>query len=171
MGDDSTQGGSGGGLIGLLMLVGGLYLLMRNVIVGGGMSFGYSFYSGWGMDLTSGYALIPLLAGIGLIFYGRTVLGGLVTLASAAALLFGIIASLRISLRYMDLFDLLVILTLIAGGLGLLLRNYAGYRRASTGAGDFRKQVDAEVQARLAEAGADPQLRLKMLRDRERARE
>jgi len=67
-----------GGIISLLMIAGGSYLLLQNIVVGNAGLFGYPLYNAWGVQLTSGYALIPLMAGIFLLFYGRYALGGAV---------------------------------------------------------------------------------------------
>ena len=153
-----------GGIIGLLMLAGGGYLLLQNIVVGSFGLFGYPLYNAWGVQLTSGYALIPLLFGIGLIFYGWRWLGWTLTACSAVAIFFGVLAELRLSFRTMSLFELLVILTLIAGGIGLLLRAYATSRREAQDERALQRRVDAEVRARLAGTGSSDALgRLKAL--------
>jgi hypothetical protein len=164
--DDARDTGPGG-IIGLLMLAGGGYLLLQNIVVGSFGLFGYPLYNAWGLQLTSGYALIPLMFGIGLVFYGWRSLGWALTACSAAAIFFGVLAEMRITFRTMSMFDLLVILTLVAGGIGLLLRAYATSRREAAGALAFDKRVDAEVRARLAghSATTDPLGRLKALDD------
>jgi uncharacterized protein len=153
------------GIIGLLMLAGGGYLLLQNTIVGNTGLFGYPLYNAWGVQLTSGYALFPLLAGIFLLFYGRFALGAVVTACSAAAILFGIVAEMRLTFRTMSLFELLVILTLVVGGLGLLLRAYAADRRDAT----LRKSIEAEIRAQLA--AETPQDALRRLRALDNAKE
>jgi|GEM_PF-2317975 hypothetical protein len=149
---EAGRGSAPGSIVGLLMVAGGIYLLLQNIVVGSFGLFGYPLYSAWGVELTSGYALIPLMFGIGLLFYGRRTLGWTVTGCSAAAIFFGVLAEMRITFRTMSLFDLLVILTLIAGGLGLLLRAYAASRKEAAGEVEFQHRVDAELRARLAAA-------------------
>jgi hypothetical protein len=151
------------GFIGLLMAAGGGYLLLQNVVVGTGGLFAYPLYNAWGVELTSGYALIPLIFGIFLLFYGRRALGGALTACSAAAIFFGILAETHLSFRPMSLFALLVILTLIAGGLGLLLRAYAADRDETA----RQKSIEAENRARLGPAASpdDALSRLKALED------
>lgn len=141
---------SPGGLVGLLMLAGGGYLLLQNIIVGSFGLFGYPLYSAWGMQLTSGYALIPLIFGIGTLFYGWRTLGWTLIVASAAAIFFGVLAEMRITFRTMTMFELIVILTLVAGGAGLLLRAYATSRREAAGERNIQQRIDAEVKARVA---------------------
>ncbi len=151
LGASSGSGDSGpGGLIGLLMLAGGGYLLLQNIVVGSFGLFGYPLYNAWGMQLTSGYALIPLIFGIGTLFYGLRTLGWTLIIASAAAIFFGVLAEMRITFRTMSLFELIVILTLVAGGAGLMLRAYATSRREAASERSVQQRIDAEVKARLA---------------------
>ena len=167
-GYESRDGGRDtgpGGIVGLAMLAGGTYLLLQNIVVGSFGFFGYPLYNAWGLQLTSGYALIPLIFGIGLLFYGWRTLGWTVTGCSAVAIFFGVLAEMRITFRTMSMFDLLVILTLIAGGIGLLLRTYATGRSEAKGDAAIEKRVEAEVRARLAAGpgAADALGRLKAL--------
>ena len=151
LGSRAGSGDSGpGGLVGLLMLAGGGYLLMQNIVVGSFGLFGYPLYNAWGIQLTSGYALIPLIFGIGTLFYGLRTLGWTLIIASAAAIFFGVLAEMRITFRTMSLFELVVILTLVAGGAGLLLRAYATSRREAADDRTVQQRIDSEVKARLA---------------------
>jgi len=68
--------------------------------------------------------MLPFIFGIGLIFYNsRNILGWLLSIGSITALIFGVISSVRFSLRTMSSYDLIVILVLAVGGLGLFLRS------------------------------------------------
>ncbi|ABO22667.1 hypothetical protein SHLO109777_09625 [Shewanella loihica] len=121
-------GGSSGGiglfLVGLVMMCGGFYLLLNAISVTSNFSLGYRLYNVGGMGITGGTILIPLIFGIGIIFYNaRNLLGWLLTLGSLTALIFGVLSSVRFNLRTMTTFDLLVILVLAIGGLGLFLRS------------------------------------------------
>jgi hypothetical protein len=147
--DDGREAGPGG-MVGLLMLAGGGYLLLQNIVVGSFGLFGYPLYNAWGVQLTSGYALIPLIFGIGTLFYGLRHLGWTLIVASAAAIFFGVLAEMRITFRTMSLFELVVILTLVAGGAGLLLRAYATSRREAADDRALQQRLDSEVKARLA---------------------
>jgi hypothetical protein len=119
-------GGSQGGVtrffVGLLMMVGGGYLLLNAIHVSNTFSLSTRIFGWGGVGITSGYILIPMLFGIGIIFYNsKNYLGWLLALGSLAALIFGVITSLHFSLGGMSLFELLVILVLLVGGLGLFL--------------------------------------------------
>lgn len=114
-------GGTSGGFLeffmGLGMTIGGGYLITQQVTV----SSGY-----WNMfgQYTFGLTLIPLLIGIGMLFFnGRSMLGRLMTFGGAIIILFGIIANLHIYFAATSLFNTLIMFTLLAGGLGLVARS------------------------------------------------
>ena len=113
-GAGGTSGGVGTFLVGLGMLVVGGYLLLTRVTVGSGawLLWGYNAF---------GMSLLPLLGGIGWLFYdGRSVGGWLLAAVGALIILAGIIANLHIFFAPTSLFDTLVMLGLLAGGLGLI---------------------------------------------------
>lgn len=123
-GAGGTNGGEGSFLVGLIMMCGGGYLLLRSIIVRPDFGLGASLYSFGGTSITSGMVLIPFLFGIGMIFYNaRNWLGWLLAGGSLVALVFGVIANLNLQFARMSAFDLLVILILLAGGIGLFLRS------------------------------------------------
>jgi len=98
------------------MVVAGGYLLLTHVTVtsGGWRFYGYSAF---------GLSLFPLLIGIAILFFnGRSLPGWLLTGAGALIILVGIIANLGIYFQPTSLFDTLMILGLLAGGLGLVAR-------------------------------------------------
>jgi hypothetical protein len=70
-------------------------------------------------------SLLPLLDGIGWLFFdGRSVGGWTLTAAGALIILAGIIANLHIYFAPTSLYDTLVMLGLLAGGLGLIARSF-----------------------------------------------
>ena len=123
-------GGTPGGvltfLVGLAMTCGGFYLLLNSIVMRASFGFGYRVYSFGGYGITSGMIMIPFLFGIGMIFYNRrSSLGWLLTIGSVVALIFGVLSTVNFTLRGMSAFDLMVILVLSFGGIGLLLRSLA----------------------------------------------
>jgi hypothetical protein len=114
-----TKGGLGKFLAGLALLVVGAYLLMDRVTVHGG------YWNFFGSSQTAfGITLIPLLLGIGVLFYdGKSLLGWLLTGGGALIIFAGIISNLQIHFRSTSLFNTLVILALIMAGLGLVMRS------------------------------------------------
>jgi hypothetical protein len=113
-----TRGGLGLFLFGLALMVVGGYLLMDRVSVHGG------YWSWFGSGQSSfGVTLIPLLLGIGLLFYnGKSFFGWLLTGGGLAVIFAGIISNLQIHFRGTSLFNTLVMLVLIAAGLGMMFR-------------------------------------------------
>jgi hypothetical protein len=116
-GAGGTTGGIGQFLLGLAMAVGGAYLLTSQVTVTSG------FWGYFGQH-TFGLSLLPLIFGIGLLFFdGKSVLGWLLTLAGAVIIFLGILVNLRIYFEPTSLLNTLVMLALLAGGLGLVARS------------------------------------------------
>ncbi len=124
-GAGGTQGGIGRFAIGFVMLVAGGYLFLNNIQVhthfrmGG---FGASALQSFGKFSTSGYVFIPFIFGIGMIFYNsKNIAGWLLLVVSAVLLTFGVITSIDLRLVSMSAFELISILVLMIGGLGLFL--------------------------------------------------
>lgn len=116
-GAGGTPGGVGMFLGGAAMVIAGGYLLMTHVTVASGM------WTLWGYN-TFGLSLVPLLVGIGILFFnGRSLPGWLLTGAGALIILVGIIANMQIYFRPTSLFDTLMMLALMAGGIGLVARS------------------------------------------------
>ena len=123
-GAGGTSGGIGQFLLGLIMMCGGFYMLLNSIVISSHFGFGYRLYSYGHFGITSGMILIPLIFGIGIIFYdSRKWYGWLLAGGSLVALVFGVISSIRFVFRPMSAFDLIVILVLSVGGLGLFLRS------------------------------------------------
>lgn len=113
-------GGTSGGIweffLGCGMTVTGGYLLLQQI------SVSTSLWRLWGYD-TSGATLFPFLLGVGVLFVnGRSRIGWLLTAGSLVALVSGVLFNLRFHFQSTSLFNLLVILILLAGGLGLIIR-------------------------------------------------
>ena len=119
-----TSGGTGKFLLGLVMMCGGFYMLLSGIVVSSNFGFGARLFGFGGVGLTGGMIMLPLLIGVAMIFYNaRNYLGWGIAIASLGALIFGVISSVSLNLRTMSAFELLVILTLAFGGLGLFLNS------------------------------------------------
>ena len=71
-----------------------------------------------------GLSLLPVLAGIAFLFFdGRSPIGWLLTAVGAVIILAGVLMHLEIYFRQTSLFNTLVILGLLFGGLGLVARS------------------------------------------------
>ncbi len=123
-GAGGTEGGSGTFLIGIAMMILGGYLLLNNIVVRPVLGFGMVAFRLGGMPITTGIILIPFIFGVALIFYNsRNWLGWLLACGSLLALVGGVIANMTLQFGAISAFDLIVILVLVAGGLGLFLRS------------------------------------------------
>lgn len=109
--------------MGFIMFVGGLYLMLNSIRVDIGFFHNrYSLFDVGGYGVTSGSIMIVFMLGVGMLFFNaRNPLAWLVTVGSLVALIFGVIANTHFSLQHMSAFDLIVIIVLLCGGLGLLL--------------------------------------------------
>ena len=116
-GAGGTPGGVGQFFIGLVMSVVGVYLLLNQVQVTTSFwSFGR--YGGFGPTL------LPLLVGVAFLFYnGKSVIGWLLTGLGLAIILAGIMMNMDIYFRQTTLFNTIVMLGLLFGGLGLIARS------------------------------------------------
>ena len=113
-GAGGTPGGTGKFFLGAALIVAGGYLLLTRVTVasGGWHLWGYNAF---------GLSMVPLLIGIGMLFFnGRSLFGWLLTGAGAVIILAGIIGNLQIYFRGTSLFDTLMMLGFIAAGIGLV---------------------------------------------------
>jgi hypothetical protein len=109
--------------MGFIMFVGGLYLMLSAIRVDiNSMFHGHSLFNVGSFGITSGYIMIVFMLGVGMLFFNaKNPLAWIVTIGSLVGLIFGVIANTRFSLQYMSAFDLIVIIVLLCGGLGLLL--------------------------------------------------
>jgi hypothetical protein len=111
-----TTGGLAEFLIGLALLIAGGYLFLDNVIVTG------SFWSFFGFS-AFGLTLIPIFIGIAFLFFnGKSLVGWLLTFGGAIVIFVGVLAQMHIFFRPTSLFNTLLMLTLIAGGVGLIAK-------------------------------------------------
>ena len=126
-GAGGTRGGEGNFFIGIVMIIAVGYLLLRGIMVRPQFGLGNAMYSIGGFPITTGLVLVPFAFGVGMIFYNsRNWIGWLLTGGSVVALVVGVIASINFTLVRMSAFDLLVIIILLVGGLGLFLRSLRG---------------------------------------------
>ena len=119
-------GGTNGGvmrfLLGLAMMIGGGYLFFSSITVVNNFSLGYRLYRVGNLSVTSGMVLIPFLFGVGMIFYNsKNLFGWMLSLGSLLALTLGVISSISFRMQTMSAFELLTILVLGVGGIGLFL--------------------------------------------------
>lgn len=130
--DDETKvrgaGGTPGGLaeffLGLGMAVAGAYLIVNRVVVSS------SFWSFGGYD-TFGLSLVPLIIGIGILFFnGKSIVGWLLLIVGVVIIFAGILMNLQIYFQATSLFNTIVMLVLLAGGIGLIFRALTPHGRS-----------------------------------------
>jgi hypothetical protein len=115
-----TSGGLGSFLAGLVMAVAGGYLFLDRVTVSSG------YWRIWGMS-GFGLSLVPLLIGVFLLFInGRSIPGWLLTLAGVVIIFVGVLSNMEIFFRPTSLYVTLLMLVLLVGGLGLIVRSLRG---------------------------------------------
>jgi len=111
-----TPGGIGDFLLGFAMACVGAYLITSHVMVAGSY---WNFYGG----NTFGITLIPLLIGVGLLFFnGRSLVGWLLAAAGSLFIFAGVLMNMHIYFQPTTLFNTIVMLVLLVGGLGLIAR-------------------------------------------------
>ncbi len=113
-------GGTPGGLVeffvGAAMIVVGSFLFMQNLMVSS------SIRTLWGSG-GSGVALLILLIGIGILFFsGRAVIGWIMVGIGALMIFFSVITNLVVYFLPTTLFQAVIMLGMIFGGLGLVAR-------------------------------------------------
>lgn len=127
-GAGGTSGGIGQFFIGLIMMCGGFYLLFNAITVSSSFGMGSRLYGfsafGSGFGVTGGMIMIPFMFGIGFVFFNsRSIIGWLLSIGSMTALIFGVISAIRFTFKTMSAFELIAILILAIGGLGLFFRS------------------------------------------------
>ena len=116
-GAGGTEGGIGTFVIGFAMAVAGAWLLTNQVTVTSG------YWRLWGYN-GFGLSLLPLVVGIGFLFFsGKSIVGWVLTIAGAVILFVGILMNLDIYFRPTSLFNTIVMLVLLLGGIGLVARS------------------------------------------------
>ena len=115
-GAGGTEGGMGMFFIGCLMAIAGAYLLTNQVTVTTG-------YWQWGGYNTFGLSLLPFIVGIAFLFFdGKSAIGWILTIAGALIVFLGILTHLDIYFRPTTLFNTIMMLVLLFGGIGLVAR-------------------------------------------------
>jgi hypothetical protein len=117
VGAGGTPGGVGQFFVGLIMAAAGGYLLLNQVQVTTSF-WHFGQYGGFGLTL------LPLLIGTAFLFYnGKSIIGWILTAAGATIILASILMNMDIYFRQTTLFNTIVMLVLLFGGLGLIARS------------------------------------------------
>lgn len=133
-------------IAGILMLVAGLFILSQKVVVSNGF-----FYGGLtlgGIHFSSGLIMIPLIAGIIWMFAsGGSFASKLMAGFGVFVIVLSIILSTNIHLVRMTLFDWIIILVLIFGGVGLLIKVlFVGPGKETKGKESLEDKIEDELE-------------------------
>lgn len=122
-GAGGTPGGIGEFFIGLLMTIAGAYMITNRVVVMTG------YWSVWGYN-AFGLSLLPLIFGIGILFFnGKSITGWLLLFMGVVFIFAGILMNLQIYFQQTSLFNTIAMIVLLAGGIGLIFRALAPHGR------------------------------------------
>jgi hypothetical protein len=125
-GAGGTPGGIGEFFIGLAMCIAGAYLITNQVVVVSG------FWSLWGHS-AFGLSLVPLIFGIGILFFnGKSIAGWVLLFIGVVVIFTGILMNLHIYFQQTSLFNTILMIVLLAGGIGLIFRALAPHRERDT---------------------------------------
>jgi hypothetical protein len=112
-----TSGGLGHFFMGFAMACIGGYLLTNQVSVVG------SYWNFWGGN-SFGVTLIPMLLGCAVVFFnGKSTIGWLLIIGGALFILAGVIMNMHIYFQPTSLFQTILMLVMLVGGIGLVLRS------------------------------------------------
>lgn len=119
-------GGTPGGVklfvMGTIMAIVGGYLLMHQVQVHSGAWSFFGYAGGFGITL------IPFLFGVAILFFnGKSIPGWFLTIGGFLVIIVNVIANLQIYFVPTSLFNTLVMLVLLVGGLALIFRSLQAF--------------------------------------------
>lgn len=117
IGAGGTAGGIGQFFLGVALAVLGLYLFLSRITVFSNLwtIFGFNAF---------GVALIPLMLGIGILFFdGKSKAGWILTIGSFLVIFIGIITNLTFFFMPTNLLVTFLMLGMIGAGLGLIARS------------------------------------------------
>jgi hypothetical protein len=118
-------GGTPGGVIeffvGLGMAIAGAYLLTNQITVTSG------YWTLWGYN-TFGLSLIPLIFGIGILFFNGKSIIGWILLFAGVIIGTGVLINLHVYFQPTSLFNTIIMLVLLAGGIGLIAKAIAAHK-------------------------------------------
>jgi len=120
-GAGGTPGGIGEFFLGLVMVVIGAYLITNRILV-------VSSYWSLGGYSMFGLSLLPLIFGIGILFFnGKSIVGWILLFIGVVIIFAGVLMNLHIYFQATSLFGTIVMIVLLAGGIGLIFRALASH--------------------------------------------
>jgi hypothetical protein len=125
-GAGGTPGGVGTFMLGLALSAVGGYLVLNQVQV----SSSFGFFGMWGIGRPAGFGLtlLPLLIGIGVLFFdGGSKLGWFLSGGGLLTILASVLMSLSIHWAQTSLFNTILMFGMLAGGFGLVARSLRAF--------------------------------------------
>ena len=127
---------------GVIMLVVGLYILSQKVMV----SSSYGFFSLWGGRFSSGLIMVPLIIGVVWMFAsGGSFVSKVFTVLSVILIIAAIVASTRIWLVTITMYEWVLILVLIFGGAANNKSEKSKKDKSEQTGGSYTSSVDDEL--------------------------
>lgn len=111
---------------GLILIAAGIFFLLSKAVV-------HSNYYGWsigGLNLSTGLVVIPVMIGIIWLFNNpKSILARIITFAGAVFIVASIILTIRISFTLTTMFDYVIMMLLLAAGIGLFIKSFSLARK------------------------------------------
>lgn len=105
--------------MGILLIIAGVFFLLSKAVVRSGF-YGISI---GGLNISTGLVVIPLMVGIiWLVNNPKSILARILTIAGSIFIVGSIIMNIRITFTTTSMFDYLIMMLLIAGGIGLIIK-------------------------------------------------
>ncbi len=110
-------------LIGLVMLGAGLFMVFNNVTVSSSWGTGGYFFSFGSFNVTNGMIMLPILIGIGMLFFmKKRIYGWIVLSIGIVFVLLSVIMTTHIHWRSTSAYIFVIMFGLVAAGAGLVLK-------------------------------------------------
>ena len=120
------EGSLGSFVFGAILFGIGVYLIFQNTII----STQFSLMDLIGFNPPFGLVILPLLIGIGVLFFNeKSILGWLITIFGIVTILLGILMGLKIYFKPVSLYQAVLMYGMTAAGIGLIAKAFFGKRR------------------------------------------
>ena len=109
--------------VGIISIAAGIFFLLSKAVVHSGF-YGISFAGG--INVSTGIVIIPLMVGVvWLVNNPKSIIAKLITIAGSVFIIASIILNIRISFVTTTMVDYVIMMLLIAVGLGLIIKTYS----------------------------------------------
>lgn len=109
-------------LVGLGLFCGGTFLVMQNTV----LSSRFTLMDFLGVNPPFGLVILPLLIGIGVLFFNeKSIFGWVLTIGGLITILLGVLMGLNIFFKPVSLYEGILMFGLIAAGIGMVAKAFA----------------------------------------------